>query len=64
MCVSLADVQISRDNKEKLKLYQMLASLKEYVDGPMDPHYVIIRMRPKLIRWMGVHSMEYEKIKI
>ncbi|MHC4441149.1 MAG: pyridoxamine 5'-phosphate oxidase family protein, partial [Planctomycetota bacterium] len=50
---------VSTDNEEKLKLYKVVPLLKNYIQDPADPEYVIIRMKPDRIRIMESTKLEY-----
>jgi uncharacterized pyridoxamine 5'-phosphate oxidase family protein len=54
---------ISTDNDDKLKLYEAVPILKEYIQGPTDSKYVVIRMKPERIRLMAVAGKGYEDIE-
>jgi general stress protein 26 len=52
---------ISTDNNDKLKLYEAVPLLKNYIADPADPDYVVIRMKPDRIRIMRP-DMAYEEV--
>jgi general stress protein 26 len=54
---------ISTDNDDKLKLYQAVPLLKNYIDDPASPGYVVIRMKPDRIRLMHL-DMAYEEVPL
>jgi general stress protein 26 len=54
---------ISNDNDDKLKLYQAVPLLKNYIEDPGDPDYVVIRMKPNRIRIM-LKDMAYEEVSL
>jgi uncharacterized pyridoxamine 5'-phosphate oxidase family protein len=55
---------ISTNNDEKLKLYEAVPILKNYIKDPAEPKYVVIRMKPKRIRLMAQPGTEYENIEV
>jgi len=55
---------ISTDNDEKLKLYKSLPELAKYIQNPASPAYVVIKTKPKRIRFMAADDMEYKEVKI
>jgi general stress protein 26 len=54
---------ISSDNDDKLRLYQAVPLLKNYIDDPASPDYVVIRMKPDRIRLMQL-DMAYEEVPL
>ena len=56
--------KISENNSDKLKLYKAVPLLKKYIEDPKDPTYVVIKMKPKRIRWMKSTDLDYKEIKI
>jgi hypothetical protein len=50
-------------DRDKLKLYQAVPLLKNYIEDPADPDYVVIRMKPDRIRIMQ-KDMAYEKVPV
>lgn len=54
---------ISTDNDDKLKLYQTVPLLKNYIEDPADPDYVVIRMKPDRIR-MIQKDMTYQEVTL
>jgi general stress protein 26 len=54
---------ISTDNDDKLKLYQAVPLLKNYIEEPADPDYFVIRMKPGRIRVMQ-KDMAYEEVPV
>jgi general stress protein 26 len=54
---------ISTDNDDKLKLYQAVPLLKNYIADPADPDYVVIRMKPDRIRIMQP-DMAYHEVSV
>jgi uncharacterized pyridoxamine 5'-phosphate oxidase family protein len=55
---------ISTDNAEKLWLYEAVPVLKEHIDDPAAPEYVVIKMTPDNIRVMSGTDMKYEQVKL
>lgn len=55
---------ISANNRDKLKLFNAVPLLKDYIDDPTDHDYVVIRMRVARLRWMKSSSMEYTEVKM
>ena len=55
---------VSTNNDDKLKLYQAVPALKNYYKDPSVPEYVVIRMKPRSIRWMAGVGKGYEDIEV
>jgi len=55
---------ISEDNDDKLKLYDAVPALKDHIEDPASPEYVVIRLRPERIRLMSTPEMTYEEIEM
>ena len=53
---------ISTNNDDKLKLYEAVPILKNYIKDPSEPTYVVIRMKPERIRLMSQAGTKYEDI--
>ncbi len=54
---------ISEDNDDKLKLYEAVPALKEHIEDPASPEYVVVRMKPKRSRVMATSDMTYQEIE-
>jgi uncharacterized pyridoxamine 5'-phosphate oxidase family protein len=55
---------ISKDNDDKLKLYNGVPILKKYIQDPTEETYVVIRMKLNRIRLMTQAGGGYEKIEL
>jgi uncharacterized pyridoxamine 5'-phosphate oxidase family protein len=55
---------ISTNNDDKLKLYEAVPILKNYIKDPATPEYVVIRMKPERIRLMAQAGKGYEDIEV
>lgn len=55
---------ISTNNDDKLKLYEAVPILKNYIKNPSAPEYVVIRMKPERIRLMAQAGKGYEDIEV
>jgi len=55
---------ISTDNAEKLKLFQAVPQLKNYISDPASPEYEVIKLTPQRVRIMAGTDLQYEEIKI
>ena len=55
-------ITVSTDNADKKKLYDAVPMLKEHIKDPVDPDYVVLRLRPTRIRWMSSSMMKYEVV--
>jgi ribosome-associated protein len=55
---------VSSDSGDKKKLYDAVPILKEYFKDPADPLYVVLRLTPNRIRWMGMDMMRYEDVAL
>jgi general stress protein 26 len=53
---------ISTNNADKLKLYEAVPLLKNYIEDPTSPQYVVIRMKPERIRVMEGADMAYNEV--
>jgi general stress protein 26 len=55
---------ISTDNDEKLRLYEAVPELKNYIQDPAAPQYVVIKMKPDRIRMMAGTDLAYQEIEL
>ena len=55
---------ISTNNDDKLKLYEAVPILKKYIKDPVEPTYVVIRMKPERILLMAEAGKGYENIEV
>jgi uncharacterized pyridoxamine 5'-phosphate oxidase family protein len=55
---------ISEDNNDKLKLYEAVPALKDHIEDPASPEYVVLRMKPERIRAMATSEMSYQEIEL
>lgn len=55
---------ISTNNDDKLKLYEAVPILRRYYKDPTTPEYVVIRMKPKRVRFMAQIGKGYEDIEV
>jgi len=55
---------ISSNADDKRQLYDANPTLKEHIQNPEIPEYVVIRMTPDRIRMMNPTDMEYEEIEL
>jgi uncharacterized pyridoxamine 5'-phosphate oxidase family protein len=55
---------ISNNNDDKLKLYEAVPVLKKYIKDPVEPEYIVIRMKPDRIRLMAEAGKGYEDIEL
>lgn len=54
---------VSTENDDKRKLYDANPILKNHIQDPASPEYVVIRLRPESIRFMKSMDMVYSEIK-
>ena len=54
---------VSTDNDDKRKLYDANPALKNHIDDPASPEYVVIRMKPERILLMTSLDMTYAEVK-
>lgn len=54
--------RISTDNADKLRLYEAVPILKQYIPDPTAADYVVIRMKPDRIRMMETTDMQYREV--
>jgi general stress protein 26 len=55
---------ISIDGQDKIKLYDAVPILKDYIDDPGYPEYVVIRMKPDRIRLYGMSDLAYQEFPL
>ena len=55
---------ISSDNDEKLRLYNANPILKDHIDDPASPDYVVIKLIPDRIRMMEATDLTYKEIEL
>lgn len=55
-------VDISTRQADKDKLYGLVPALKEHIDDPKSPEYVVLRMKPTRIRLMATTGMQYTEV--
>jgi len=55
---------VSTDNSEKLKLFQAVPQLKNYISDPASPEYVVIKLTPQRVRITAGTDLQYEEIKV
>jgi general stress protein 26 len=56
--------EISSDNDEKLRLYNANPVLKDHIDDPASPEYVVIKLKPDRIRIMEATDLSYQEIDL
>ena len=56
--------EISSDNDEKLRLYNANPILKDHIDDPASPEYVVIKLKPDRIRMMEATDLSYHEIDL
>lgn len=49
---------VSRDARDKRRLFELVPVLAEHVDGPDDPNYVVLRLKPDRVRLMDTDDMQ------
>ncbi len=55
---------ISSDNDEKLWLYEAVPALKEHIQDPAEPQYVVLKMTPDNIRFMEGTDLQYTQMEL
>jgi general stress protein 26 len=55
---------ISTNNDEKLTVYEAVPELKNYIQDPAAPQYVVIKMKPDRIRMMAGTDLSYQEIAL
>lgn len=55
---------ISTDNDVKRKVYDAVPLLKDYIDDPASPDYVVIRMTPDRIRYSSISDPAYTEVPV
>lgn len=56
--------KVSADNDDKRKLYDANPILANFIAGPTVPEYVVIRLKPELIRLMTSPQSGYSEISL
>ena len=56
--------KISSNDDEKLRLYNANPILKEHIDDPASPDYVVIKLIPDRIRMMEATDLTYNEIEL
>ena len=54
---------VSTDDGDKRRLYDANPMLKNRIQDPASPEYVVIRLRPESVRFMKSTDMTYSEIK-
>lgn len=49
---------VSRDSADKHRLFDKVPMLEKYMDGPDDPNYAVLRLRPGRVRLMDSPDLE------
>jgi general stress protein 26 len=57
-------VAVSTSQPDKDKLYQLVPALREHIDDPKSPEYVVLRMAPTRIRLMATTGMQYTEVAL
>jgi general stress protein 26 len=55
---------ISTNNEDKKRLYEANPILKDHIEDPKSPDYVVIRMKPDRIRMMSTDELTYQDIEL
>jgi len=55
---------VSEDNVDKDRLYRLVDMLEKYVDGPTDPEYVVLRLKPESVRAMVTDVIDYTDVPL
>jgi len=54
---------VSTDQTDKDTLYELVPALKQHIPDPKSPEYVVLRMKPKRIRLMASHDLQYTDVE-
>ena len=54
---------VSTDADDKQKLFDAVQMLRNYVDGPDDPGYAVLRLTAESIRWWTGAATDYAEIR-
>ena len=54
--------RVSASRRDRQVLLKLMPFLKNYVRGPDDPDYAIIRLRPESVRLMAFAEMRYREL--
>ncbi len=55
---------LSYEDADKKKLYDLVPMLKQYIDDPESPEYVVLRTLVERIRYVGATEMEYADVAL
>ena len=55
---------VSRDDDDKVKLYEAVPALKGHIPDPHAPGYVVIRMKPSRILMSLPPGVTYQEVKL
>ena len=55
-------VAVSENRSDKAALLDAVPGLAQYMQGPDNPEYVVLRLKPRHIRVLGEGAMAYEEI--
>jgi general stress protein 26 len=51
--------EVSENQDDKTRLWNLLPGLKNYIKTPEDPGYVVLRLKPTIANMMGPTDMAY-----
>jgi len=60
----LGTCEISTDTELRAKLIEIYPFLGKFFKGPDDPEYVVLKMKPTSVRFIGSKDMKYDEIPI
>ncbi len=55
---------VSTDRADKEKLLDFMPAMKQYVGDADNPDYVVLRLTPERIRYMGSDDMQYTEVSL
>jgi len=55
---------VSTEKADKQELLDLLPVMKQYVGDADNPDYVVLRLKPERIRYMGSDEMQYKEVSL
>jgi len=56
--------RVSTSLEDKTRLFNLVLSLHKFYDTPKDQAFVVLRLKPKSVRWFSRQAYEYAEVKI
>ena len=55
---------VSTDPEDKKRLFDTVQMLRNYVDGPDDPNYAVLRLTVESVRWFAGGARDYVEVAL